>query len=240
MQLALECMQQKQQAINSELSELLKIAETKDENSKEVVLLQDDLFSFLQTFNIKTGEELVLKSVLYDLYKSWSKEPIPRINFGHKIGKYLIDHRRRNKAYYKVNRSAFDLNKELLLFLEKTKIKKYKQLPWRKHFEAFLKFYEIKEGKKWVESIVLKHLYNKWCFENRKKSLLSENQLLGFLRLYFKAKRNGSSRMQWFGLNEEFVNKYISKAMLSNLMQHRKKTNDKKQKAKSKISSTKT
>ena len=132
-------MQQKRLALTeTQLDDLLKIVEETSKEEEGVVLLEDDLFSFLQTFNIKHGEELVLKSVLYDLYKKWSEMPLKKKQFEIKILRYLLIHQKGSRYYYRVNRSAFDMNEELLKYLEKSRINKTRHLPWKKHFEDFL------------------------------------------------------------------------------------------------------
>ena len=68
--------------------------------------------------------------------------------------------------------------------------------------------------------------------------MLSERTLFNFLKLYFKYRRVGESRMAWFGLNEEFVNS-ISPQTIKNL-NRKGKHNEKKQKTKNKVSGTKT
>lgn len=230
-------MQRKPQQINnSDLIELIKIAETKSE--EEVILLEDDLFSFLRTFNIKNGDNLVLKSVIYELYKRWSKEQLNKIAFGLKLRSYLQDHKIGPKTYCKVNLDTIELNKYLILHIQKSKINKTKYISWKKHFEDFLKRYEIKPGRRWVQAAILKHLYNKWCYECNRKSLLSEKQLHSFLRLYFDYKRNGISRMDWFAVNEMFIKTYVTEHMLKTMQQKKRKSHEKKQKTKRKIPST--
>lgn len=224
------------QETDSKLIELLSLAEKKEE-AEEVVLLQDDLFSFLQTFNIRSGEQLVRKAVLQALYMAWSKNPLTKTQLSLKLSHYLQDHVKGSKQYYKVNLDAFELNKKLLLYIEKNKTDKTKTASWRKHFEDFLNSYKIEAGKKWIQGSILKHLYDKWSFNNKRKILLSDVQLHAFLRLYFKHKRNGISRMDWFAVNEDFIKNHVTAAMVQTLTKKKKKPNEKKQKTKSKISS---
>ena len=78
----------KQLPNNASLEELLKSIEESEE--KNVVGITDDVFSFLSHFNILPGENLVLTSVVFDLYKNWSKDPVSRTAFGLKISKHFF------------------------------------------------------------------------------------------------------------------------------------------------------
>ena len=200
-------------ATNADLNDLIKIVEN-EEAEEKVILLEDDLFSFLQQFNIKNGEQLVLKSVIYDLYRHWSEFPLKQKTFSVRMLRYLQDHRTKDKKYYKVNRDSFSLNEELLKYLERKKQKKTRYSSWKNHFDKYLQFYNLSVGNKWIPASVLKHLYDKWCYKNNKKSFLSEKQLSAFFKLYFPYKRNGQSRMEWFSVNEEFVKIFVTPGML--------------------------
>jgi len=220
------------------LEELLKTLEdTKDES---IVGVTDDVFSFISTFNILPGNETVLKKALYDLYKSWSKDPISSYKFSLKMTKHFKSHMKGPKHYYELNLSSFQIEKETLTLLEKRTIDKTKFPSWQKHFESFLQHYNINKGKAWVQSYVLMHFYDKWCYKNKKRNLLSEVSFFNFCKIYFEYKRNSESRMMWFGLNEEFVKANLSQQKLTYLQQARERKYGKKQKIKNKIPSTKT
>lgn len=220
------------------LDELLQtIEETKQES---IVGVTDDVFSFISAFNILPGTETVLKSAIYSLYKSWSKDPVSKYVFSVKIGKHLHTHVKGPRQFYLVNTNSMQIEKETLLLLEKNKRDKTKYPSWNKHFQSYLEFYGIQKGKVWVQSFVLMHFYDKWRYKNRKKSLLSEINFFNFCKLYFETKRNTESRMMWFGVNEEFVRNHLSPQKLSHLQQGREKRYGKKQKSKNKIPGFKT
>lgn len=226
---------QRKQYQSDNLNQLLELA--KEESKEGVVHPTDDLFSFILTFNITSGDQLVLKRTLFNLYRSWAEQPSTQQVFSHKLTEYLAVHRIGRFEYFKINKDALQLQKETLSFLERNKKDRTKSLVWKKHFESFLDKNNIKAGSKWLQFLVIRFLYQKWCYANNKKSLLSEKTLFNFLKLYFKYKRVGESRMTWFGLNEEFVNS-ISPQTIKNL-NRKGKHSEKKQKTKNKISSTK-
>jgi len=219
------------------LEELLLSLESNEEASS--VGLTDDVFSFLKYFNFTPGDHLICKTVFYRLYIKWSEFPLNRKQFGLKIGSYFESHAKGPRTYWKVNVDSLQVNEFLLKYIEKNTQDKTKYPGWRRHFEDFISFYNIKPGKSWVQPYVLKHLYDKWCFNRKRKSMFSEVQLFNFCKLYFDYKRNTTSRMQWFGVNEEFMNT-IPKQTLTNLHQAWEKKNGKKQKRTGKVPGSKT
>lgn len=219
------------------LEELLKtLEETKEES---IVGVSDDVFIFISTFNILPGNETVLKKAMYDLYKNWSKDPVSSYTFSLKMTKHFKTHMKGPKHYYELNLNSFQIEKETLVLLEKTSSQRIKSPNWQKHFESFLQHYGISKGKTWVQSFVLMHFYDKWCYRNKKKTLLSEVSFFNFCKIYFDYKRNSESRMMWFGLNEEFVKANLSQQKLTHLQQGRERKYGKKQKSKNKIPSIK-
>lgn len=218
--------------------ELLKTVEESED--KNVVGTTDSVFSFLSYFNILPGEQLVMKWVLYDLYKNWSEMPESRQTFSNKIRRHFFSHTIGGKTFYKINLNSFDVEKKTLEYIQSRKINKTKYPSWQKHYDSFLKFYNIKPGKKWIQSYILMHLYDKWCYKNRKKRLLSELQFFNFCKLYFKYKRNSENRMMWFGVNEEFITTHLTSETLNNLQQARKTYYGKKQKSANKAPGSKT
>jgi hypothetical protein len=220
------------------LEDLLKTIEESEE--KNIVGVSDDVFSFITHFNILPGEELVLKSVLYDLYCSWSKTPISKFAFGSKAAKYFLNHQKGPRNYLKINLNSISIQKETILNLEKNKLNKIKYPTWQAHYNQFLNFYKIKKGNSWVQSYVLMHFYDKWCYKNKRRRLLSEVSFFNFCKLHFEYKRNTESRMMWFKVNKEFIDEYLSPQKLTHLQQGRERTHGKKQKRKNKIPSIKT
>lgn len=223
---------------NASLDELLNTIEESEE--KDVIGVSDDVFSFLSHFNILPGENLVLKSVVYDLYRTWSKEPLDRTRFSLRLGKHFIRQTTNGRLYFKINVDSLSIQKETLLVLEKTKTNRIKYPTWQKHFNDFLNHYKISKGKTWVQSFVLMHFYDKWCYKNKRKIKFSEITFFNFCKLYFKYKRNAESRMMWFGINEQFVKDNLSAQKLLHLQQGRELQYGKRKKSKNKIPSVKT
>lgn len=223
---------------NLTLEELLSTIEKSEE--KNIVSYTDDVFSFISHFNINPGENLVLTSVLFDLYKNWSNNPVSKIKFGLKINKHFFKHQKGKRVYYKINLDSIFIEKQTLGILEKNKINKVKYPTWQNHYNKFLDYYKISKGTTWVPHYVLMHFYDKWCYKNKKKRLLSEESFFNFCKLYFDYKRNSESRMMWFGINKDFITKHLSSQKLTYLQQGRERKYGKRKKSKNKIPSIKT
>jgi len=223
---------------NHSLDELIKSLDDNTEDTSSVQIT-DGVFSFLSYFGLEPGENLIPSKTLYTLYKKWSKDPLCNISFGLKISNYFQSHFKGTKKFWKINLSTLQVSEKVLIFIQKSKRDKTKYPRWRKHFEDYLAFYDIKAGKKWLQPYVLKHYYDKWCFNNNRVSLLSDNQFFNFCKLYFDYKRNTDSRMQWFGVSDDFMNT-IPKQTLINLERAWNSKNGKKQKGANKVSRAKT
>jgi hypothetical protein len=222
---------------NHKIEDLLDSLNSQEEVS--VVGYSDDVFSFLTFFKFEPGNNLISKKLMYNLYKRWSNVCYSKVEFGLKIADYFEAHVKGPKTFWKVNHNSLQVNEFLLKYLEKKSIDKTKYPRWKKHYEDYLKFYSIKKGNKWIQSYVLKHLYDKWCYDNNRVSLLSSNQFFNFCKLYFDYKRNTDSRMQWFGVNEEFMNT-IPKTTLNTIHQAWNKKHGKRKKSANKTSGAKT
>lgn len=220
------------------LEELLKLAE--ESKGEDVVGVADDVLSFILHFNIKPGDTPVLQSVVYDLYRNWSKDPVNRMTFGVRVAKHFLIHTKGPKKYYKINIDSITIQKETLKYIEKSKLDRTKYPSWQKHFNDFLNFYKIERGTSWIPSYILMHFYDKWCYNNKRKSLLSELTFFNFCKIHFESKRNTESRMMWFGVNKEFIGIHLPKHKLVAMQQVREKKYGKKQKIKNKIPRSKT
>lgn len=218
---------------NASLDELLNTIEESEE--KDVIGVSDDVFSFLSHFNILPGENLVLTSVIFDLYKSWSENPINKIAFLKRMNKHFFLNAIKGKKYFNINTDSISVEKKTLETLQKNKLDKRKYPVWHEHFKDFLLDHKITKGKFWVQSFVLRYFYDRWCYKKNKKLTLSEINFFNFCKLYFKHKRNVQSRMLWFGVSDEFIKEHLPPEKLLNLQQGREKKYGKRKKSKDKI-----
>ena len=105
-------------------------------------------------------------------------------------------------------------------YSDKRKIDKIKSPRWKRHFDSFLNFYQIKSGKTWVPWHSLYHLYDKWTYNNGTKNTLSEYNFVTFLNLYFKRKRKND--YYWYSVHSS-IYESISPESILNLIEARDK-----------------
>lgn len=223
---------------NLTIEELLESAED-DKQEKEInnIDWNNDVVSFLLTFNIKSGPHPVPKPLFFALYKHWSKNPIIKTKFNIEIAKFLIRHQKGPNQFYLIDKDAFKISEEIQQFILKKTVDKTKSKSYKKHFENFLKKYQLKQGNYYVESYILYYLYDKWVFSIKKKAPLGENQFFNFCKLYFTFKRNSESRVSWFGVDKEGLFKVMSEQKIQNIRRGRHRRYGKtKQKKQNKIS----
>lgn len=208
-----------------ELDELLKLAES--ETYEEDTQSKNDIVAFLSTFQIKPGPNIIRLQLLYELYSLWSKNPITKNRFGKELNKFLISSAhhtyRLNAAAFKLSKKAYDLLQEKTC--DKTKSKKYKR-----HFEAFIKHYELKKGTFYLEWFVIHYLYDLWS--NRKTNHLGEVQFQKFLALYFPMKQPPGS-VQYFGVDRSIL-RFLPQEHIEQIRLARKQYNEKRRKEKNK------
>lgn len=186
-----------------------------DENNDPVEVIQNDFLKFIRYFNIEAGDHLVPTKAMYQLYKRWTANPMSRQEFGHQMSNLFMRSVPCNA--YRLNKDAFNLSQKAYELLIAKKRDKLKSKVSAKHFERFLKHYNLTEGDFWVESFVLENLYDEWTFfENRKKRLLSTLYFIKFLNLYFKKQRRTENRVGWYGINKE-AKQFLTKERLKTL-----------------------
>jgi hypothetical protein len=222
---------------NLALEDLLEAINNPQEHTSPESPINEDasVYGFLITYGIKSGESTIKSRLLYELYKCWTKTPLTKTQFEKHVTKYLINSSRSGQTVYLIDKDAFKIGEEIQKFLipnNKTKSKSYK-----KHFETYLTKYNIKPGTYWLESYILYFLYDKWIYSIKKKAPLGEKQFFNFCKLYFKYKRNDSSRVMWFGLDKESLMKTVTEDQLRRIRKGRRFLYGKKQKKYKKISS---
>lgn len=181
-----------------------------------------EVAAFLSRFKIEQGKDAVSKRLLLELYRSWTKEPMTKLQFELEIAKYLMIHQKGSQTFYLINQKAMTLSQEAYKFLEKKTRDKTKSPNWRLHFENFLSKYDLKPGNYFLESFVLYNLYDKYVYEIGKKMPLGENQFYNFCNLYFTNKRLTDNRVSWFGVDESIKNA-ISEESINTLRESRPK-----------------
>lgn len=167
----------------------------KDEEYKDDEY-HNDIVGFLHFYNIENGKQKVSKRLLYRLYKQWSDNPLESRQFNSQLGIFIES----SNEFYLINQKSLDLAASAYRNLQKRHRDKTKQVKYKKHFENFLKFYNIKEGTQYVPWFVLYHLYDKWVYNNKTKNVLTEMFFAIFCDLYFPRKRK-TSTFYWYAVD---------------------------------------
>lgn len=198
---------------SEQLLELLK------ENPQEVPTFEysNDVLDFLSTYGIKEGPNKIFVSLIYGLYKRWSKKPIYRTQFGMELSKLFDSFQGTSKL------TKYQINKSKEFFLEKSVKKgqnKTKRKPWLGHFLKFKEYYKLKSGSFYIKDVVLYNLYDKWVYKNNNKNPLSMHQFLKFCRLFFQ---NPAIKIvkghEYFSINSE-TKEYLTPDLI-NLMKQK-------------------
>ena len=199
--------------------ELLKALENQNEE-RSVIDHEDDILSFLSFYNITNGNEKVLKKLLFKIYREWSDNPLKNPSFSSRISLYLDND---DRGFF-VNQSSINLSVSAYNYLSQGKRDKLKTPKYRKHFESFLSFYDLKKGKEWVPNYVLYYLYDKWTYKNKSKRALSEDNFGKFLTLHFERKRirkKVDTQSYWYRVDPSIYN-HITKDQVKEMIKTRK------------------
>jgi hypothetical protein len=169
-------MPSKQLPTDYELEELLKLVNSsKDDPHVYGDLEPNDIVLFLSTFEIQPGQNLVLHKLIYQLYKLWSKQPLNHQHFSIEMAKFILPKDVDNRHYYLINSSAFKLSAKSYQLIAAKTIDKTKSKNYRRHFDAFLKHYDLKPGKCWLESYLIYYLYDLWTYKKKTHSAKSSS-----------------------------------------------------------------
>jgi len=220
--------------------QLLNELEKAPEKLQELYISQfnDDVVGFCTHFDIQSGTFTVRQTLLYKLYKLWSFEPVSRETFGRRINQYILPHQKGRYWYYLLDINALKISIEAYKILQKQIRDKTKSPHYKRHFENFIKHYDIKSGTYWIESFMLYYLYDKWIYKIHKHNPMGEFQFFNFCKIYFDYKRKTSNRVMWFKVNKAISN-YFTKEEYEEIRKGREKYNHDYQREKVKKETTK-
>ena len=71
-----------------------------EEEEADEIFHEDDFLSFLSYYNFQPGEHRVASSVIWTLYKHWSKDPITQDSLYQRLPKYFESVIIRGYKYY--------------------------------------------------------------------------------------------------------------------------------------------
>lgn len=183
------------------------------EQSEQVLEYHNDVLPFLTHFSIISGAYPVLNSLIYKLYKAWSKNPVSQNVFSLTANQILFHIKRGSKSYYLINKPAIKIAESEFELVRGKKRKLDKSPLYRKHFENFINKHNLLKEEIYVESYVLYYIYDKWCYSINRKIPLGYDSFVMFCGLYFKNKRITNSNMKWFLVSKELY-QYVTEEEL--------------------------
>lgn len=203
-----------------DLLELLKDTEVSKTSD-----INNDIINFLNIYDIQPGKSPIGVDLLYKLYSKWGGHQA-RKTFVREANNYYVLRVSGPKHYYLINKNALKFSTQLLKEFESKELNKTRSKHFKKHFDSYLDFHGIKEGRTWVESYLLYYLYDRWTYKNHNGNPLSYVQFLNFCRLYFKHKRLTSNRVLWFKVNKA-VKEFLPEDIIADIRKARRKSEEK-------------
>lgn len=172
---------------NISTEELLRQLKESNTSVNNIAPLSDQL-KFIQVFNLKPGNESVTPKALHSLYLRWSQTPVTRKSFFLEINNFFEKRTSSGKTYYLLNIGPIQvahLTAANKIVQDKTKMPSYKR-----HFETFLKKFNLTKGTFQLKTSVAYDLYDKWQYDNGNdyRNPLSAYVFDEFMKLYFNHK----------------------------------------------------
>lgn len=183
------------------LSSLEKAKEDVPEEKDEYITYSSNVAEFLACFKIDRGGVPIRGQLLYNIYCQYTSERVTKQVFGRECLKYLFQRQIGPHLYFLINIQNSTLINTLTKLKNRGKRDKRKSAAFRKHFESFLKHYNITEGNTFVPGYALFYLYDKWCYKINKRHQFSDKTFHQFCTVYFLSKRTGNSRGLSFGVS---------------------------------------
>ena len=206
------------------------------EDSEEQKEYSDQVLNFIAFYNLKPGNNLVKATVLYKLFKNWSKADVSSGTFTNRLKEIFPYQVIKDGTFFSLDQSALNLSEAALKLLQ-TKPERHLLPSYKRHFESFLNRYQVTEGTYWVESYILYYLYDKWLYEiKRKTNHLGYQSFNNLMSLYFTVKKPNTNQSYVVRINKENLMKHITEEHMEQIRQGYKNANKRRQKVKKKQS----
>ena len=176
--------------------ELMSVMNSPDDFTPKVEQITDfhnDIVPFLTNYGITPGNTPVSKKLLFNLYKTYSKQPATNKEFQLQVGQYITD---KTSTYYYINQDNFAISQHL--YKETKKKEKTKSVTYQKHFEWFVDQRNITSGHKWTEGFILFYIYKTFCKERNVNPKFGYKSFHKFLKLHFTFRRVKENRALFF------------------------------------------
>ena len=153
--------------------------------TSDVDILTSDVLAFLSHYKISSGKHRASPTLLYRLYKAWSKEKVKQSSFNLELSVYI----QRETRYYLINKDPSELVPDLVFAIKKTKPPATRKKANWEHFKAYLNANNVASGNDWLEARILHHFYDKWAFNTKRKKALSLVSFYSFLKIAFETRK---------------------------------------------------
>lgn len=200
-----------------------------DDGKEQIIDYHNDIVPFLSKYEIKPGEHLLKRNLLYKLYRLYSKDPRGLQAFSIEVNKYLVQICQGRTEYYKINQDSFKLSEEVHRLLQKPKRDFTKSPVMKKHFEQYMGRFELKPGNYWIEGYLLYLLYDGWYYQSGRKAPIGYKNFIKLCRLYFKSERITANRVTWFAVDEQLL-QHVTQDRIASMREKRKEFYGKKKK----------
>lgn len=198
---------------------------------EDLTSYKNDVPLFLSKFKLEAGTFRVHRSIIYKLYRLFSEAPLGQSEFMHSCRDFIP----KDDKYFNTNISPITLKKMLD---PPKKTVHMSSIAIKKHYETFLELESVKKGTKWVEGALLYELYRFYCIDNNMRTRLTYKNFSVISQLYFETRRVTSSRVIYFKLGPETLNK-LPPEHQQKVRNDRIKEKEKKRKIINKVSSVK-
>lgn len=202
------------------------ISALEKEDTKEE-LTDNDVVNFMISYGLKPGINQVRHKLLYDLYSSWSLTPVTSIEFRKILTRFIEIH---NESY-DINFTSFKISSILYDLLNKRELDRSKSHRFQKHFENFMKKYELTPGDNWIHIKYLYYMYDVWVYQIQKTNPIRKQTLSSFFNIYFDRKVTKDGYV--FGMDKPISN-YLSPEQIAQIDEGERYKRETKKKSKEK------
>lgn len=195
-------------------------------------ITSSEVYTFINIFKLAPGPYLVRTSLLYKLYKAWSKKPMKKMEFGIRFTEIIS--KNESESIHRLNRHSRELIELPIQYQARNNTTARFRTVFPR-FQEYLNHYNIKQGTYFIECYVLYQLYI--MFKPGKS--LSYKTFHKLCELYFKRERLLNTSISMFGVHED-IKQYLSQDVLDKATEWSRKRNETKRKKHKKKNSQET
>jgi len=202
---------------------------TKDSTTEEhtqtlLELVDNDVYEFILSLNLKSGPNRIKKRIMYAIYKAWSVKPVGLYKFS-VFFQSVFDH---DNTHYLLNSDVLSMLRTPVKYIKRELKGHERSRNYKQHFETYLNHYGMEAGKFYIQGYVLYYLYDLWTYKNKSLRPLNYKNFIKFCDIYFERKRLESSKIYYYGINESIKETHLTKDRLDEIHQWGRKYNEKK------------